>query len=99
MAENLTVATFLPWLAQEAQSIARAMTTEGDAFPDLWLVATDAQDWLRNISADERADSLRRVEQCLNSGSTDGAAIPTDEREAKFFTTLLRWILRPPAVL
>ncbi len=99
MNKSMTSANLVQWLAQEAKNIAQTTSQGQNPSPDLWLVATDAQSWLRSIATDERDEALRRVEQCVNTGLIDGVAISTDEHEAACFTTLLEWVSHPPAIL
>jgi len=99
MSEQLTAATFVPWLAQEAQKLAQQTSDGGDPFPSLWLVATDALDWLRDAPPDEREKALQSVKHYLDTGTVGAITTPADEHEAECIATLLRWIARPPQVI
>jgi hypothetical protein len=99
MNQQLTVDTFLPWLSQESYELAVATSSGGDPFPDLWSVATDAHDWLRQTSIEEKERALQIIRQFLDIGCINDVAIPTDAHQAKCLTTLLQWVLNPPLVL
>jgi hypothetical protein len=99
MNHQLTAETFLPWLSQESHKLAVATSSGGDPFPDLWSVATDAHDWLRHTSSEERDRALETVRQFLDIGCINDVAIPPDEHQAKCLVTLLQWVLNPPHVL
>ncbi len=99
MDKPMTSADFVQWLAQESNNLAQATSNGGDPFPYLWIIATDALDWLRQAPLIEREHALQAVRQCLDTGSFGETMISTDKHEAHCFRTLLQWIIHPPQVL
>jgi len=99
MNKSMTPAEFVKWLAQESNELAQATLNGGDPFPYLWIVATDALDWLRETPLDVRENTLRAVRQFLDTGSFGETVISTDNHEANCVRTLLGWIINPPPVL
>jgi hypothetical protein len=96
MDEELTAATFVPWLARESQKWARLTANKGDPKPYLWSVAVDALQWLRDAEPDERNAALRAVKEYLDTGKTGEIAVPQDQHEANCFLTVLRFVYAPP---
>jgi hypothetical protein len=99
MKAQLTVDTFLVWLAENGQRCAKTTLTGAYLHDALWDVALDAASWLRSIPIQEREKVLQTARECLNTGSAGNVAIPADQREADCFVTLLRWVVNPPPVL
>lgn len=99
MEENLSSTTFLPWLAEEAQRCAKTSLTGSHLHDELWKVALDAASWLRSLPSEERRKSLQTIQECLNTSTSLGVTIPTNEREAYCLVTLLSWVINPPPVL
>jgi hypothetical protein len=99
MGELMTPSDFIEWLAKESDNLAQATSNGGDPFPYLWLIATDALDWLRQAPLDVRENVLRAVRQFLDTGSFGETVTSADNHEASCFRTLLGWIINPPLVL